>query len=475
MADDFEDELLALAGEASEDGASRSTKPKKPKKSKKKTDSEPEDSEEISADEIDDLQGEVESDEHEEDEDKNPYPIEGKYRDLVDRDQLLALPEIEREQILYEREEQINKLEERRRIAAKLRQQNSQKANDARRSSRVSKETTSARGSKLSELKRKREEKSTRSKSKCQKSKADGSPSKRQHGDSNERSFSETSDDDHNYSARINTEDVNAIRLSRRFLAKNSNHPLLEQTIRGCFLRIKIGEDQHHGGVYRMCQIDGLRPSKRSYQVDEMSVSVSIDCKHGKSVRTFDITFVSSDKITDREFDRYKRQMEDDKLKMPSRHMIGKKTGELRYMENYRWTDEDINAHLERKKAAQRIPGNFIITKTELTQRLAHSQTTGDVEEVERLQDELAKLEELTTNRKAPIPTLDSLAKVNERNRQRNLMEIRKAELNSRRKVAMPTKVKEEPFPSMEFTNVKVLGGVEELIASTDLGIDLDI
>ena len=59
---------------------------------------------------------------------ENPYPLENKYIDVEDRAKLLALPEVEREQVLYEREEEIQKLEEKRDLAQRLKEQRKRQA-----------------------------------------------------------------------------------------------------------------------------------------------------------------------------------------------------------------------------------------------------------------------------------------------------------------------------------------------------------
>ena len=159
--DDLANELLALAGQPLEsdqlapaagaegrDGKEqhpqqqKEGEPKQPQGEKKRSrgkkatysDSDDENFSETSDELMNELQqhkrkkgvGHDDEDEDNDGEDdtfENPYPLENKYIDVEDRAKLLALPEVEREQALYEREEEIQKLEEKRDLAQRLKEQ----------------------------------------------------------------------------------------------------------------------------------------------------------------------------------------------------------------------------------------------------------------------------------------------------------------------------------------------------------------
>jgi RNA polymerase-associated protein RTF1 len=88
---------------------------------------------------------------------RNPYPLEGKYKDEDDRERLLNLPEIEREQVLYQRSEELLRLKEKRDLAALVNQV------EPRRSGREGQLRSEKAGKRddLTELKKRREEKIT--------------------------------------------------------------------------------------------------------------------------------------------------------------------------------------------------------------------------------------------------------------------------------------------------------------------------
>jgi RNA polymerase-associated protein RTF1 len=94
---------------------------------------------------------------------ENPYPLEGKYKDEADKEQLLNMSEILREEILYARGEEMQRLKEKRDLAMLV---NKQAKDQPRRSGREGQLRSEKAGKRdeLSELKKRREEKSNAAK-----------------------------------------------------------------------------------------------------------------------------------------------------------------------------------------------------------------------------------------------------------------------------------------------------------------------
>lgn len=56
----------------------------------------------------------------------NPYPLEGKYKDEQDREELEAMDEIKREEILFERSQEMDKFKERQYLQQRMKTQRGQ-------------------------------------------------------------------------------------------------------------------------------------------------------------------------------------------------------------------------------------------------------------------------------------------------------------------------------------------------------------
>ena len=95
---------------------------------------------------------------------ENSYPLEGQYKDEADRERLLAMTEFEREKVLFARAEEIKQFKEKAQLAALLKEQAAK--DQPRRSGREGQLRSEKAGKRdeLSELKKRREEKSNAAK-----------------------------------------------------------------------------------------------------------------------------------------------------------------------------------------------------------------------------------------------------------------------------------------------------------------------
>ncbi|KAL2313302.1 RNA polymerase II associated Paf1 complex [Schizosaccharomyces pombe] len=438
---DFQDELLALAGIDDSDVASNRKRAHDDLDDVLSSSSDEDNNENVGQDYAEESGGEgnEKSEDEFEEKFKNPYRLEGKFKDEADRAKIMAMTEIERESILFEREEEISKLMERRELAIRLHQQNAQyMAQSTRRSTRDKPLTSAAAGKrdKLTELKKRRQERSARSVSERTRKRSPVS-------DYEEQNESEKSEEEEGYSpsyaeekveqvskdnASANLYDLNAIRLGRKHVSEYMYHPIFESTVTGCFVRVKIGERDGQG-VYRLCQVKGILESRKPYRVDGVLTKVSLECFHGRSKRVFDVNVLSNEPFSDHDFQRWHHQMMEDKLSMPSKNFVQRKLNDLRDMSKYVLSEKEVSDIINRKKELSRVPSNIAAEKTRLRQRRQAAYVAGNAELVKEIDDQLNTLEELSMgSNQNSNSAMDQLAKVNERNRRRNHTEIRLAE-----------------------------------------------
>jgi RNA polymerase-associated protein RTF1 len=85
---------------------------------------------------------------------------------------------------------------------------------------------------------------------------------------------------------------------------------------------------------------------------------------------------------------------------------------------------------IAKKKSLSRIPKNLVHEKTRLKQLRLAAISSGNESEAEKLEEQLAQLEELAqgSREKAISRENEMFLKVNERNRKMNLVEMREAE-----------------------------------------------
>jgi SNF2 family DNA or RNA helicase len=94
---------------------------------------------------------------------ENPYPLEGIYKDEDDKEMLLNMTEIEREQVLFARTEEMQLFKEKRDLAALLDRQAKDQPRRSHRDTALRSERAGKRDE-LSELRKRREQKSLEAK-----------------------------------------------------------------------------------------------------------------------------------------------------------------------------------------------------------------------------------------------------------------------------------------------------------------------
>ncbi|EPY49319.1 RNA polymerase II associated Paf1 complex [Schizosaccharomyces cryophilus OY26] len=458
---DFQDELLALAGV---DDAGLGNDRKRLHDELDDDLSSSSDEEKGDENDFNSKNSEVNDKESESEEDfeekyQNPYLLEGKFKDEADRARIMAMSEIERESILFEREEEISKLMERRELAIRLRQQNNQyAAQTTRKSTRDKPLTSTAAGKrdKLTELKKRRQERTFKPDEPTFKSKKEGLTS--DYEEESEKSEAEASpysptDLEGKDEVKVGLSDLNSIRMGRKHVAEYMYHPTFETTITGCFIRVKIGE-RDGKGVYRLCQVKGISEGRKPYRVEGVLTKTYLECYHGKSKRVFEANVLSNEPFTESDFQRWCHQMAEDKLSMPSKSFIERKLDDLKQMTQYVLNETEVSDIIRRKKELSRVPSNLAAEKTRLRQHRQAAIAANNTELAKELEERLNTLQELSVGN-APqtnFSAMDQLAKVNERNRRRNQAEVRLAEKRmneERRRLATSVSTSATSLPSL--------------------------
>ncbi|GAA5840157.1 hypothetical protein JCM3766R1_004113 [Sporobolomyces carnicolor] len=393
--------------------------------------------------------------------DRDPYPLEGIYRDAADRRHIQNLPEFEREDIIATRKEEMHERETRIQVA-KMASRSGAPAggvidSDAegedddddddyggnRGSTRSRKATglTSTKNEGLEKLKRSRAEKGKK-REKKQDSDSDedydagGKSSKRKdaYDTESDPELSDAEEEEKPTKSKkkdgpqIQLADLQAVTVPRSKLAEFVQAPWFEEWAKGAWVRLGVGHDDSGRMRYRLCQIDGIRTGRaRPYKVDATSTSmtdIELNLRHGKAARHFTMEIVSNAPVELGEFTRLVTTCNGEKVALPTAKELNKVKDQLAKHKEYIMTEQDLAAQLAKK--GRRPVG--AAAKARLLVQRDHALSTGDTETYDRIVRELAEME-------AGAPTKENeqerMRRVNERNRASNREEIQKAEARS--------------------------------------------
>ncbi|KAJ7628733.1 hypothetical protein FB45DRAFT_919125 [Roridomyces roridus] len=445
MSSELDDELLELVGgddkrsrkrnrESGSPGPNRSKSSKSKKRKVADSDNEPE------SEDGDDAE--------------NKYPLEGKYIDEEDRENLLSKTEIEREEILASRMDELERIRDRKHVD-KLRAQQlagiAAVENDSKRPARSSGKDKS-KDRTLTALKAKRRAKDEKKRSRGT------SPRGRERSSSPMDMDMSESDSEDGQISKLDQEDerlfgkpksngnppaeelpltsdyLRKASFSRDTLAKHATSPWFEKIIVGGWVRYFIGIDdnQQQSRVYRICQIVGLSPSPKPYKLGERTTQFLFDLKHGGATRAWQMDRTSNDPWSEDEFERLKKTCAMDKVDLPTRKEVDERSDEINELRNKQVTEADINEMIQARKRAQTngTPGPMSVAeRSRLIAQRTLAQRRQDYEEVRQIDEQLAKLGDAPGEEKEKDVLADRLAAVNARNRKANQEAVRRAEM----------------------------------------------
>ncbi|KAI9715518.1 MAG: hypothetical protein M1828_000825 [Chrysothrix sp. TS-e1954] len=400
-------------------------------------------------------------------EDKRPFPVEGRFRSLQDKAEIMALPEASREQILSERMEEVDRGSFARTLKQHLQSQQSSDINSAQKKRKegpeldssprkVTRQKTKATQS-LEAYKRQREQRNEQRRRDGDRRDNDKlSPSADQDesdGDADAEDDNDVDWDDKpvrssspmHDEAPLEIGHLSAVKVGRTAFAKHCFTPGFDAAMKGVFIRAAVGP-RHDGQMdYRIVCVKEVitgKPylmegsNKQPFQTEQY-----LAVTQGKFEKIFPFTNASDGQFTDKEFDRWKRVMAESEMSLPRPTWIQRKFEELTAVVNHVWTDSEISAKLKRGRVE--FTKNAAINRNRLNAERMTALYKNDEAEVARIDKELAFLNgaqaasgamnNISPNGKAdgkkPPSQQDRLAAVNSRHRRENYEEIRKAQI----------------------------------------------
>ncbi|KAK6198033.1 putative subunit of the RNA polymerase II-associated Paf1 complex [Scheffersomyces amazonensis] len=392
----------------------------------------------------------------------NPYPLEGKYKNEQDRDDLEDMDEIQREQILFDRTQEMERYNEKLYLQQRMKQQkqlgkpSSLPAKPSRSSNRD--KTSSSKTSKLdklNELKKQRQQKSRRRRDDYDEDESE-EESEDDLDDEQELDEDEEEYDDGivtwggkskvRSSARKSTqlggvEDINRIRFGRTKLAQYCYYSEFPEIIVDTYGKINLGFDKRtRQPLYRLVKIiDVEHKPPKAYKLPggvkcDIFLVVS---QNSKQTKAFPITIFSDSSISNEEFQRYIHELEKNGEQVDYLDDIKEKYQTLKAFVNKSLTDKDVNEIIAKKQQLQNKNikdmslYDAVKRKAQLLDevKIAHQQRRS----ADSVLEELSQLDKYITEKRSAdvLSSASSMTKVNERNRKLNQTNIRKAEIRN--------------------------------------------
>lgn len=382
----------------------------------------------------------------------NPYPLEGKYKDEADREALLEMDEIEREQTLFERSQEMDRFNEKQYLQQRMKQQRSLGTEKKTRSSSRKTGTVSSKLNKLNELRKQREQ-NRRKRDEYEDEDAE-------EDDQNDEQMQEDDYDEDDYEnyedssavawgsgkskfkarsfERATFSDINKIRVGRSFLSKYLYHRNFLDTISKTFGKINVGVDRKtRQPVYRAVQIEeAVHHPNKQYWVGEGKTDVYLVVSQNRTQKKeFPVNVFSDGDITPDEFERYVAELAKTNEDVAYRDDVNEKAEQLHSLMNSGFSNKDIDEMVSKKQKLQKgiYAYDAVYQKSRVMDELKVARQDNDTEKVKELLEKLKQLEKVLykDNERTLQSSATSMSKVNERNRKLNQINIRNAEVKS--------------------------------------------
>lgn len=404
------------------------------------------------------------------DDDAQIYPIEGKFRSDKDKADIMSMTEIEREEILAERAEEVRRktqdLQLKRLLQARKREEaqgdkKKRKAGAAdledrdRKSSRQKVVKASA---PLEAYKRQRELKGQQ-RARAADRRRDNRSSSQSNAQSDRDAEGESEVEwDEGKKKQLSPKrdepppDLKAFdraRVGRTNFSRYCHDPPFEAAIKGCFVRVSTGLDASTGrNTYRMIQIKGFKEG-RPYAMEgpqgangpKVYTDRYVFTTIGKHEKDWQFIACSDSKFTEPEFDQYKASLTEDNQRLPTTRFLDQKCADITALIDHRWTDPEIELKMQARKSMEKKFHSY--GRDRIIRRREEALAKGDEVYVARLDQELIQYDigaaakaatKLATPNKALVQQ-DRLAALNKANRKANSEEIRRVQIAEKRQV----------------------------------------
>ncbi|XP_065161988.1 RNA polymerase-associated protein Rtf1 isoform X2 [Atheta coriaria] len=221
--------------------------------------------------------------------------------------------------------------------------------------------------------------------------------------------------------------DLNSVRLSRHKLEKLVHLPFFDRVVKGCFIRIGIG--QHNNiPVYRVAEITGVYETAKIYQLGNTRTNKGCKVRHGKGERVFRLEYVSNQEFTDAEFQKWIEASHAADTPMPSREEVAQKQADIKEALNYEYNEKDVDRIIKEKERFHHKTFNYAMKKTQLMKERDSALSRGDEEVARDFSQKISDLEERASELdKMRTSSISSISYINDRNRKRNVEEAEKA------------------------------------------------
>lgn len=164
------------------------------------------------------------------------------------------------------------------------------------------------------------------------------------------------------------------------------------------------------------------------YALEKTKTNKGLRLRHGKQERVFRLEFISNREFSDSEYNKWVESCASHDVPLPTMESLAKKEKDIKDLLNYNYTNDDIDTIVNERLRFTNRPTNYAVAKTELLKKRDIAKQSGNQEELEKVNEQIAELDSTSTRLdKRRTATISSILYINERNRKDNVIKAEKA------------------------------------------------
>jgi len=375
---------------------------------------------------------------------------ENLYGDEQDRQHLNSMPELQREQILFERGRKRQEIHERREAVRLLKQQGGAKGvdddifnvsdsdSDVEPLANIIEQTEEIEKPKftLKEESDSEDEFIPRTKLEPERPLHQQPTSQAPGIGSTSRSSSSAGGRETNLTLKT----LRKAQIRRENLEKCHHEPWMKRFVLNLFVKLCLGEQTDAPGVplYRICEICGVEKYRRTYGFGGRSTNKGLVLRlPGNKKRVFKMQLISNQSFTQEEFDNWIEEQRRMRRRLPAGEEVQDLVLKRRqYRKKFVYTEDELRT-MEYKKKSERFRdltkvSNILQTKLEIEIELQKAKFGGDTQLMHRLQRIFSKIEQEEERRKR-LSQKDTIEKINKINQDKIRQKQRLIQMRQRK------------------------------------------
>jgi len=203
---------------------------------------------------------------------------------------------------------------------------------------------------------------------------------------------------------------VKELQIRRDGLEKIHAEAYFEKYVLGMFVKVSLGTSKNSGvAVYRMAEIVAFDTATSKYKFGSSYTTKKLVLAVGKDKNAIRLDMISNQSITEDEFKYWIKKMEEGKLHIVScEEAVQRKLDALAFRKDFKYTNDDITRMIEYHKQLDSTATNLATEITDLKLkkgRLIELKQVGWEEEAAKLDFKIADLEERRKKQRRNLPS----------------------------------------------------------------------